>query len=348
MTAALPVASLWIGDRLSYIEITVLKSFMAQGHEVTLFTLGPVADVPDGVILRDAQEFGAPEFDFSGLTRRFAAGVYSDVFRIDLLAQTDFIWADLDAYCVRRLEPIEGYLVGTTNPQKLKPNNGVLRLPRASEALRLIRDFLHDPNPIPWWFPERRKAFRLAKKASGLRWGIETFKWSVSGPLILNKALHRTGEVAHVLPQPALYPVNHNTCVQLLDPKADHAAFETPETLSVHLFGATKLHLIAEHDGLPPTGSYIDTICKRHDVDPAAFPLAAGTDAAELVADPDFDAAILARGAAQEDENHAKIADPVGAAALSHRRHAHTAPTTSALSNHQNKLADAAPPLKGT
>ncbi|MGB5870207.1 MAG: hypothetical protein WBH04_08395 [Albidovulum sp.] len=348
MTAALPVASLWIGDRLSYIEITVLKSFMAQGHEVTLFTLGPVADVPDGVTLRDAREFGAPEFDFTGLTRRFAAGVYSDVFRIDLLAKTDFIWADLDAYCVRRLEPVAGYLVGSTNPRKVKPNNGVLRLPQSSEALQLIREFVHDPNPIPWWYPERRKAFRLAKKASGQRWGIETFKWSVSGPLILNKALHRTGEVAHVLPQPALYPVNHQTCVQLLDPKADPAAFETPETLSVHLFGATKLHLIAEHDGLPPEGSHIDAICKRHDVDPAAFPLAAGADAAELVADADFDAAILARGAPRKDEDHAKTADPPGTAALAHRPQAHAPPTSSALSSHQNELAEAAPPLKGT
>lgn len=296
MTAPLPVASLWVGERLSYLEILVLKSLLAHGHAVTLFALGPIADVPAGVRVRDAAEIGLPEFDFTGLTRRFAAGVYSDVFRMDLMARTDFIWADLDAYCVRTLTPQDGYLVGSTRDGVIKPNNGVLRLPQDSEALSIIRAFLHDPNPIPWWFPEERNLVRLRQKRRGRRSGIETFPWSFSGPLLLNKSLRRTGEIGHVLPRAVLYPVTHETCVELLDPAADQRNFETELTQSVHLFGATKLHLIGRHAGIPPWGSYIDTICKLHGVDPRAFPLESPQEAADLIADKNLDQAIVAAG----------------------------------------------------
>jgi hypothetical protein len=296
MTAIPPIASLWIGDALSYVEIVVLKSFLACGHDVTLFVRGNVKNVPDGVSVRDADQISAPDFDFSGLTQRFAGGVYSDVFRLDLIAQTDFIWADLDAYCVKPLLPVEGYLVGSTRQSVPKPNNGVLRLPKASEALGLMRTFLHDPNPIPWWFPEHRTTHLKRQKRRGVRHGIETFAWSLSGPLLLNKALHRTGEIRHVLPRDVLYPVSHETCTSLLDPSVDPSVFETPATRSVHLFGASKLHLVAEFSGLPPQGSYIARICSRHEVNPSDFPISVGDGAKDLVADAAYDGAILAAG----------------------------------------------------
>jgi hypothetical protein len=291
-----PVASLWVGEALSFVEVVVLRAFMAQGHAVTLFTLGPVAHVPEGVKVRDAAAFSPPDFDLAGLTRRFAGGVYSNVFRIDLIAETDMIWADLDAYCVRPLTPVDGYLVGSTRARQPKPNNGVLRLPRGSAALDLMRAFLHDPNPVPWWYPDHRKTFLLRQKRRGIRHGIERFPWSLSGPLLLSHALREAGEMHHVLPREALYPVDYESCVALLDPARAADEFEQPETMSVHLFGATKLHLAARYGGLPPPGSYIDRICRRHDVDPGAFPIPSGAATAEMLADPARAAAILAPG----------------------------------------------------
>ena len=48
------VASLWIGDRLSYIEQLCLKSFVDHGHRTILYAYEDVPNVPAGVEVMDA------------------------------------------------------------------------------------------------------------------------------------------------------------------------------------------------------------------------------------------------------------------------------------------------------
>jgi len=48
------IQSLWIGERLSKIELLSIQSFLAHGHEYHLYVYADVGDVPSGVILKDA------------------------------------------------------------------------------------------------------------------------------------------------------------------------------------------------------------------------------------------------------------------------------------------------------
>src|SRR5690606_16149952 len=51
-----PVASLWIGERLNYINQLCLLSHVQHGHPTTLYCTDTVENVPEGVMVRRADE----------------------------------------------------------------------------------------------------------------------------------------------------------------------------------------------------------------------------------------------------------------------------------------------------
>ncbi len=56
MTKLPIIQSLWIGSRLSTMEKLCIVSFIKQGHAFHLYTYGEVAEVPQGTIVKDANE----------------------------------------------------------------------------------------------------------------------------------------------------------------------------------------------------------------------------------------------------------------------------------------------------
>lgn len=48
------IASLWIGDRLTWLEQLCLKSFADAGHHTTLYSYKKIENLPDGVHSADA------------------------------------------------------------------------------------------------------------------------------------------------------------------------------------------------------------------------------------------------------------------------------------------------------
>jgi hypothetical protein len=51
-----PVASLWIGDRLHYLNQLCLLSHLRHGHPTTLYCTDTVSNVPEGIEVRPATE----------------------------------------------------------------------------------------------------------------------------------------------------------------------------------------------------------------------------------------------------------------------------------------------------
>lgn len=56
MSQKRPVATLWIGGKLSWLEQVSLASFVSRGDGITLYTYGDVTGVPPGVEVRDGRE----------------------------------------------------------------------------------------------------------------------------------------------------------------------------------------------------------------------------------------------------------------------------------------------------
>ncbi|MBK5934202.1 hypothetical protein C8N32_10272 [Rhodovulum imhoffii] len=266
------IGGLWVGPRLSWVEQLCLRSFVDRGHRVVLHVPAPVGGVPEGVETRPAAEICAPPFDISDGDRHRVA-LYSDIFRLHLFRQTAFIWADLDAYCVRPLAFVSPHVFGVSHRGTYP--TGVMRLPAESPTLAAMLAFVSAPNPVQPWRGGR--AHRLARRriAQGESWGIEALPWGCAGPKAFAHFLRQTGEAHHALPPAAFYPLRIEELHKLHTPGLPPEAFEGAGVYSVHIYGHQRRHIARVLGGMPAPGSYLEALCHRHRIDPGAAPLLA-------------------------------------------------------------------------
>ncbi len=273
------IASFWTGSPLSFFEILCIRSFLDAGYRFHLYTLGDVGRLPDGVIHHDATEIFDGELGHSEDVR-FNAAVYSDVFRALLMRKTDFLWVDLDVYCARPLDRTGPHMFGVIR-RKNSVNNCVLRLPKTSPALQLMLNFYFADVPIPvWWRPERLNRL-FAEIEAGRVPSLSSLPWTTTGPGVLGWALRLTGEIGKGQHWHTYYQYEKALDQEFLTQGTPVEDYEFPAVRFVHLYGSTKIHLRDMFGGMPPEGSYIDVICKRHGIDPAAAPIASFSAAAQ-------------------------------------------------------------------
>ena len=99
-----PVQMLWIGGPLSTMERLVLTSWLANGHEVHLYTYGKPANAIKGLHICDAREIIPEHADFKNLTGGHRLVRFSDLFSFTLLHKLGGIWAGIDVVCLKPLD----------------------------------------------------------------------------------------------------------------------------------------------------------------------------------------------------------------------------------------------------
>lgn len=234
--AKLPeIASFWMGRPLGWVEQMCLSSFQKMGHQVTLFQLGTVAGVPDGVNVCDMREIWTPDPD---LIKKTGASYIADIFRLHLMTNTDMIWVDTDAYCLKPFQVnSDGYLIGHYHG-RTEVANGVMRLPRTSAAVKFLLNSLVDPDFVPTWI---RPAFqqRLRKLEHKQRI-IEQFhlRRSVLGPKGLMFAVKQSGEIEQAMDEHVLYPLPWQYCDALFNPQGGVSGWVRNDTISMHFYSS--------------------------------------------------------------------------------------------------------------
>ena len=103
------IQGLWIGSRLSPMEEISIRSFLANGHEYHLYAYSRIENLPEGTILRDANEIVSSEKIFKYRDYDSYAG-FSNHFRYKLLLQNGGWWADLDLICLKPFDFKTGYV----------------------------------------------------------------------------------------------------------------------------------------------------------------------------------------------------------------------------------------------
>ena len=266
------IAALWIGGDLSYLEQLCLKSFLDAGHHLTLYSYEPIGNAPDGVAHADARDI-LPLTGFLRHGRTGSPALHSDLFRYHLLAKCDrTIWADTDAYCVKRFTTETGHFFAWESETGV--NGGVLGLPKDSEALRRLLDFTSDEYAIPPWYGGKYRKELEARKAAGDPVHAGEMPWGVWGPHALTHFLGETGEIRHALPRATLYPFEYKDRRLLLRPGVDESAYVTGETCSIHFYGRRmRSQLLAKWDGVPRPRSLVGRLMRKHGIDPAAAPI---------------------------------------------------------------------------
>lgn len=263
------VASLWIGGSLSFLEQVCLKSFVDHGHRTILYTYGEVGGVPEGVEVFDANLI-FPNQNYIRHAKSGSPAVHADAFRYRMIELQNVIWVDADVLCMRPWDFRDQWVFGWEKPNRLVCN-AVLGLPRFSKTLAKLNELCATEYPIPPWAkPEEAERLQKAHDA-GSPVHVSELEWGVWGPAALTYFLNETGEMEHVLPQMAFFPIPFKDRRDLLKPgtviddKLDDGCY------GVHLWNRRLRRRIVTHEnGVPDPESFVGRALVRHGIDPRA------------------------------------------------------------------------------
>src|SRR2546421_1648501 len=130
------IQGLWIGSELSVMERLSINSFLRNGHEYHLYTYNDLPNVPDGIVIRDANEILPASKIFQYRDRPSYAG-FANHFRYQLLFEQGGWWADADVVCLRPFDFAEDYVFASEAfpGQPMRVNNNVIKSPVRSEIM---------------------------------------------------------------------------------------------------------------------------------------------------------------------------------------------------------------------
>lgn len=151
-----PVQSLWIGDKLSELEILSILSFQKLGHKFILYTYGKVKNIPPNTIIKNGNNILKKHtlFKFKNSYLPF-----SDLFRYKLLYLKGGYWVDLDMIALKPLRFKEKFIFSSERtiqkgPYRNRtlteiPNIGILKAPPKSEFYKeLFEECIKTSNKI--------------------------------------------------------------------------------------------------------------------------------------------------------------------------------------------------------
>jgi hypothetical protein len=193
-----PIQMLWVRGDLSRMELLSVRSFLAHGHPVQLYTYEPARNLPAGVQTIDAAEIVPRELAPVAATAPFgkgSMGSFSDFFRYHLLHARGGWWADMDIVCTRPWRFAEAALTASTDEPEYGrvANTCVMRFPAGHPVMAACRE-----------------AFR--------HMDVRKIGIDQTGPLLLHAKLDALGQRHLALPPEVFCPVPWNASWQLLRP----------------------------------------------------------------------------------------------------------------------------------
>lgn len=203
------IQGLWIGAELSVMERLSIASFLANGHIYHLYVYDDVKYIPEGTVLRDANEILPSSMIFQYKHSKSYAG-FANFFRYKLLLEKGGWWVDSDVICLKPFHFNEAYVFASEIDKNVQvANSGIIKAPVASEAMEF--------------------AWRTcqAKDPEQLRWG-ET------GPRLTGEAIRLFSLERYLKPFQVFCPLGYLEWAKVLDPCANLALDQT--TYAIHLW----------------------------------------------------------------------------------------------------------------
>lgn len=265
------IASLWIGPRLRWLDRLCLQSFVARGHDVTLYHTHDTAPegLPEGVTATPARTIWDDPHD---LAARLAPAAWADIFRLLMVQRTGAIWVDTDVICHRPFELVGGRLYGREHGTWI--NNAVLHLPPDSPALTWACAHLPDPSFVPPWLPDdARQQAEEAAPDERLAAACRAVP-NALGPRALTHILRQHGEARFALPPEVLNPVPWGLADCHFNPHGGIEGWLSELTIGVHLFASRirQLHWRVR----PYEGSFLDRVAREIGFDYGDLPVRRG------------------------------------------------------------------------
>jgi hypothetical protein len=207
------VVTFWHGP-LDRLRQTCLRSQVAAGHKVTVYSFAPLPGLPDGVRHADAE--AVLPFAFSerlrppqpdGSWRDWTTLQFSDFFRMRLMAQGAGLWLDADVLLLKAVEidPQRPYFAWE-RPRQL--GNSVLYLPSDDPIVAAFVQLMQQKDLTPDWLSLRHRLTFALRRLRGKSHRLSDIRVAIFGPASLTALARRSGELRHALPKKSFYAVH--------------------------------------------------------------------------------------------------------------------------------------------
>src|ERR1700761_5590149 len=233
------IVTFWRGP-LDKLRQTCLRSQIAAGHKVTVYSFDAIPGLPEGVGNADAE--AVLPYSFSeklrpaqpdGTWRDWTTLQFSDFFRVQLMAQGAGLWLDADVLLLRSVEIDSAKpFFAWERPRMI--GNSVLYLPPQDPIVRAFQDLMEQEELTPEWLSlSHRVTFALRRLRGGSN-RLSDIRVAVYGPAALTALAHRSGSVRDVLPKKSFYAV-HAEPRYFFEPTDFSRYLDDPEIIGLHI-----------------------------------------------------------------------------------------------------------------
>jgi hypothetical protein len=237
------VVTFWHGplDRLRQL---CLRSQLAAGHQVTVYSFDPLPGLPDGVGNAKAEAILPHSFSErlrppqpDGSWRDWTTLQFSDFFRMRLMAERASpdaarLWLDADVLLLRPVElDLTKPFFAWERPRQL--GNSVLYLPPGDPIVAAFASLMQQDELTPDWLALRhRLTFALHRLRGSKR--VSDIRVAIYGPAALTALARRADELQFALPKKSFYAV-HAEPKLFFEPSDFSALIGDPEVFGFHV-----------------------------------------------------------------------------------------------------------------
>src|SRR6266566_892877 len=233
------VVTFWHGP-LDRLRRTCLRSQVAAGHKVTVYSFEPLGQLPDGVGNAEAEAILPHAFAEKlrptgpdGVWRDWTTLQFSDFFRMRLMARDAGLWLDADVLLLRPIEiDLAKPYFAWERPRQL--GNSVLYLPAGDAIVAAFAALMRQDELTPDWLALRHRLTFALRKLRGGSNRLSDVRVAIYGPAALTALARRAGELHYALPRKSFYAV-HAEPKRFFEPQDLSALTGDPEIIGLHV-----------------------------------------------------------------------------------------------------------------
>jgi hypothetical protein len=233
------IVTFWHGP-IDALRQTCLRSQLAAGHKVTVYSFDSIPGLPAGIENSDAEAILPHAFSErlrppqpDGGWRDWTTLQFSDFFRMKLMAKGLGLWLDADVLLLKPavIDPAKPYFAWE-RPRQL--GNSVIYLPPKHGIVTAFEDLMEQEELTPNWLSLRHRITFMMRRLRGGSNRLSDIRVAIFGPAALTALARRTGELQNALPKQSFYAV-HAEPKLFFDPSSYLGLVTDPEIIGLHI-----------------------------------------------------------------------------------------------------------------
>ncbi len=234
------IVTFWHGP-MDALRQTCLRSQLAAGHKVTVYSFDAIPGLPDGVANAEAEailphafseKLRPPQPD--GSWRDWTTLQFSDFFRMKLMARSAGLWLDADVLLLKpvRIDPAKPYFAWE---RSRRLGNSVLYLPPHHPIVTAFEALMAQDELTPQWLSLSHRVTLAARRLRG-PCRVSDLRIALYGPPALTALARRSGDLNYALPKKSFYAV-HSEPKLFFEPSNFQGLISDPEVIGLHISG---------------------------------------------------------------------------------------------------------------